>query len=64
MIVDARYEKVRMNGAVVSCAVLVASGIQEDGKRSVLGVSVSVSGAELHWRNFFISLKERDYKKR
>lgn len=59
LIIDARYEKVRMNGAVVSCAVLVASGIQEDGKRSVLGVSVSVSEAELHWRNFFISLKER-----
>jgi transposase-like protein len=59
LILDARYEKVRLNGSVVSCAVLIASGILEDGRRSVLGVSVAVSEAELHWRKFLISLKER-----
>jgi transposase-like protein len=59
LILDARYEKVRMNGSVVSCAVLVASGVLEDGHRIVLGVSVSVSEAEIHWRNFLMSLKER-----
>jgi transposase-like protein len=37
LILDARYEKVRLNGSVVSCAVLIASGILEDGRRSVLG---------------------------
>jgi len=56
---DARYEKVRVAGAVVSCAVLIATGIMEDGKRSVLGVSVSLSEAEVHWRSFLSSLKER-----
>jgi transposase-like protein len=60
MIVDARYEKVRVDGIVRDCAVLVAHGIQgDDGKRSVLGVSVSLSEAECHWRDFFRSLKER-----
>ena len=56
---DARYEKVRHGGSVVSCAVLIATGISFDGKRSVLGVSVSLSEAETHWRNFLSSLKER-----
>ena len=59
LIVDARYEKVRMNGSVVSCAVLIATGVLADGKRSVLGVSVSMSEAEVHWREFLLSLKMR-----
>ncbi|MDF7809324.1 IS256 family transposase [Pontiellaceae bacterium B12219] len=59
LILDARYEKVRMNGSVVSCAVLVATGVLADGKRSVLGVSVSMSEAEIHWREFMLSLKKR-----
>jgi transposase-like protein len=56
---DARYEKVRHGGSVVSCAVLIATGILPDGKRSVLGVSVSLSEAEVHWRAFMKSLQER-----
>ena len=56
---DARYEKVRMDGAVVSCAVLVAIGVTSDGHRTVLGVSVSLSESEVHWRQFLKSLKER-----
>lgn len=59
LMLDARYEKVRMNGSVVSCAVLVATGVQADGKRSVLGVAVSMSEAEVHWRDFLLSLKKR-----
>jgi transposase-like protein len=59
LIIDARYEKVRMNGSVVSCAVLIATGVLADGKRSVLGVSVSMSEAEVHWREFLLSLKKR-----
>lgn len=59
LLLDARYEKVRMNGSVVSCAVLVATGVQADGKRSVLGVEVSMSEAEVHWREFLLSLKKR-----
>lgn len=45
LILDARYEKVRQAGAVVSCAVLTAIGIDAHGRRSVLGVSVSLSEA-------------------
>ncbi len=56
---DARYEKVRQDGVVRSCAVLIATGIMDDGKRTVLGVSVSLSEAEVHWREFLLSLKSR-----
>ncbi|MCP4671364.1 MAG: IS256 family transposase [Desulfobacula sp.] len=56
---DARYEKVRQDGMVLSSAVLVATGVMEDGKRTVLGTSVSLSEAEVHWRNFLLDLKKR-----
>ncbi len=56
---DARYEKVRQDGVVRSCAVLIATGVTPDGKRTVLGTSVSLSEAEVHWREFLLSLKKR-----
>lgn len=56
---DARYEKVRQDGQVRSCAVLIATGVMEDGRRTVLGTSVSLSEAEIHWREFLLSLKSR-----
>jgi putative transposase len=59
LILDARYEKLREHGCVVDCAVLVAIGVDAEGHRSVLGVSVSRSEAEVHWREFFKSLIER-----
>ena len=59
LILDAHYEKVRHGGQVRSCAVLVAIGIDPEGKRSVLGVSVSLSEAEVHWRDFLASLAAR-----
>ena len=59
LILDARYEKVRINGIVRDAAVLIAIGIGADGKRSILGVSVSLSEAEVHWREFLMSLTER-----
>lgn len=59
LLLDARYEKVRHGGSVVSCAVLIACGVLPGGKRSVLGVSVSLSEAEVHWRNFLESLQQR-----
>jgi len=59
VILDARYEKVRHGGSVIDCAVLIAIGITPNGKRSVLGVSVSLSEAEVHWRTFLKSLIER-----
>ena len=57
--VDARYEKIRQDGMVRSCAVLIATGVMEDGRRTVLGTSVSLNEAEVHWRQFFLELKER-----
>lgn len=59
LLLDARYEKVRHGGSVVSCAVLIAAAVGEDGRRSVLGVSVSLSEAEVHWRDFLASVQER-----
>ena len=59
LMLDARYEKVRVAGSVRDCAVLVAIGVLPSGKRSVLGVSVSLSEAEVHWRDFLSSLKTR-----
>lgn len=57
--VDARYEKVREAGQVRDAAVLVASGITPEGERQVLGVSVSLSEHEAHWKAFLKSLKDR-----
>jgi transposase-like protein len=56
---DARYEKVRHNGVVIDCAVLLAIGISPSGHREVLGVSVKISEQEVHWRDFISSLKDR-----
>lgn len=60
LILDARYEKIRHEGSVRSVAVLLAIGVMaESGKRCVLGVSISLSEAELHWRTFLQSLQTR-----
>lgn len=59
LLLDARYEKVRVGGTVVSCSLLIALGITPDGHRTILGVSVSLSEAELHWREFLASLQAR-----
>jgi putative transposase len=59
LILDARYEKVRVSGSVVDCAVLLAIGILASGKRTILGVSVSLSEGEVHWRTFLKSLIDR-----
>jgi transposase-like protein len=60
LVLDARYEKVRHGGSVIDCAVLVAMGVrEEDGKRMLLGVSVSLSEAEVHWRAFLEGLRTR-----
>ena len=68
---DARYapkevllgdERVREGGQLVDCAVLVAVGITHSGHRRVLGVSVALSEAEVHWRAFLDSLVRRGLK--
>jgi putative transposase len=59
LVLDARCEKVRHDGAIVPGALLTAIGISPDGKRSILGCSVQFSEAETHWRSFLQSLLER-----
>ena len=60
LILDARYEKIRVAGIVRSCAVFTAIGIRSnDGKRTILGTSISLSEAEVHWRDFLSNLKSR-----
>ncbi|MCX6378992.1 MAG: IS256 family transposase [Armatimonadetes bacterium] len=56
---DARYESVRLEGAVQKAAVLIAVGVDRAGKRQILGVSVSLSEHEVHWREFLSSLVKR-----
>jgi len=56
---DALYEKVRYGGIVRDCAVLMAVGIDQQGRREVLGLSVSLSEHEVHWREFLCQLQER-----
>jgi len=60
LILDARYEKVRHGGCLVDCAVLVALGIDAQGQRTILGLSVALSEAEPNWRAFLLNLQQRD----
>jgi putative transposase len=59
LFLDAYYEQVREDGQVRHLAVLVAVAVTPQGKREILGVSVSLSEHEVHWRNFLESLKQR-----
>ena len=59
LIFDARYEKVRRGGAVVSQGVLVAIGISAAGCREVLGCWVAESESEASWGAVFLELKQR-----
>jgi transposase-like protein len=56
---DARYEKVRQDGQIRDAAVLIAVGVDQQGKRHILGVSVSLGEQEVHWRSFLQSLVAR-----
>ena len=59
LILDARYEKMRHGGIVRDAAALSAVGIGPDERRRVLGVSVALSEAEVHWRAFLETLQAR-----
>jgi transposase-like protein len=59
LVLDARYEKVRQGGQVLDAAVLIACGVDHEGNRDILGCSVSLSEAEVHWRTFLAELKDR-----
>ena len=62
LILDSRYEKMRHGGIVRDVAVLSAIGIGPDERRRVLGVSVALSEAEVHWRAFLESLVARELR--
>ena len=59
LMVDARYEKVRVDGRVVSQAVLVVIGFTAEGRREVLDWRVGDSEAEAFWGGLFRDLKDR-----
>ena len=57
--IDATYVKVRQDGRIVSVAVIVAVGVNSDGRREVLGMDVGPSEAETFWTNFLRKLARR-----
>jgi transposase-like protein len=59
LMIDARYEKVRVEGRVVSQAVLVVVGFTDQGRREVLHWSVGDSESESNWSEVFRDLKDR-----
>ncbi len=63
LFLDARYEKVRIDGQVralgAPAAVLIARGVNAAGKRHILGVSVALSEQDVHWRTFLQGLVAR-----
>jgi putative transposase len=59
LILDARYEKVREDGVIRSRAVLVAIGINWDGRREVLGVELANRESRSSWKDFLLGLKQR-----
>ena len=56
---DATYVKVRRNGRIVSVAVIVAVGVNADGRREVLGMDIGPSEAETFWTEFLRKLRRR-----
>jgi transposase-like protein len=59
LILDARYEKVREDGVIRSRAVLVAIGIDWEGRRRILGVELAGRESATSWRDFLLGLKAR-----
>lgn len=59
VLVDARYEKARVDHRIVDVAVLVAIGVSSEGQRHVLGVDVAHGETTASWSAFLGSLKER-----
>ena len=59
LILDARYEKVREGGVIRSQAVMVAIGIDWEGRRCVLSVELANRESASSWKNFVLGLKQR-----
>ena len=59
LILDARYEKVREAGVIVSQAVLIAVAVDDDGRRQILAVELANRESRSSWREFLSGLKTR-----
>src|SRR5690242_4262872 len=59
LILDARYEKVREEGAMRSQAVLVAIGINWEGRRNVLAVELASRESASSWKDLLTGLRQR-----
>jgi len=59
LILDARYEKVREGGLVASQAVLIAIGIDWDGRRQILAVEMANRESRSSWKDFLLALRRR-----
>src|ERR1700748_3263917 len=59
LILDARYEKVREGGVVMSQAVLIAIGIDWDGRRQILAVEMANRESRSSWKDFLLALRNR-----
>ena len=62
LVVDARYEDVRVGGVVMSQAILIVVGISESGHREILSIDIGDSENEVIWTEVFKGLKERGLK--
>ena len=56
---DATYVKVRQNGRIISVAVIIAVGVNTDGRREGLGMKIGASEAETFWTDFLRTLARR-----
>jgi len=61
--IDALYEKVREGGRVISIALMIAYGINREGKRDILAIEPMYEETEESWREFFRKLKRRGVRK-
>ena len=59
LILDARYERIRTNGTIQSHVVLIAIGINKDGRRCIVGVELATRESRNSWTEFLVGLRER-----
>jgi transposase-like protein len=59
--IDATHLKVRKNGRLASVATIIAVGVNNDGRREILGLDISPSEAETFWTEFLRKLRDAGY---
>jgi len=59
LILDARYERVREAGVIISQAVLIAVAVDGEGRRQIIGIDLANRESRTSWRDFVLALKER-----